>query len=60
MPDSSDLADKCAGDINNNKCKDYIDKILECIEDSCKTKYKDYKCYLEYVEIINNILKLTA
>ena len=51
MRDSlSDLVDNIDKEINKNKRKDYIVKCLTSMEENCKTKNRDYKCYLEYVE----------
>ena len=58
MPYSlSKSVDNLAEELNQNKCKDYINNCLKCIEDSCKTKYRDCNCCLEYVEAKNKILK---
>lgn len=51
MPDSlSKAVDNLAEGFKQSKYKDYINNCLKCIKDSCKTKYNDCKCYLEYVK----------
>ena len=35
-----------------------MDKCLECMEEICKTKYKNCKFYLEYLGIKDKTLKL--
>ena len=52
------MPDNPAGDINENKYEECIDKRLEYKKKSSKTKYKDCKCYLEYVKIKDKILQL--
>ena len=52
MPDSLlKPIDNLTEEFKQNKYKDQINNCLKCIKkDSCKIKYNDCKCYLEYVE----------
>ena len=55
MRDSlSDLVDNIDKEINKNKRKNYIVQCLTSMEENCKIKNRNYKCYLESVEKENN------